>query len=186
MIIKYWKFQSNASLTDEEAKTFHHNKKAYVASIYSEHILLCQITVYANESLIIRYLDKIKRWRWACHWTDKAELGNNQLSNIHCFAYNEDNSGREENYKSSFAHYNNGDKRKDYIHYFDLGTERGLFNDFSERRTYSLPFPEFGKYEDYLNFPYQEKFPELEEWPLSIFPEGEKPQKNIPIHKIIL
>jgi hypothetical protein len=186
MFIRYFKFQSDASLDAKEAKVVHYNNQAYVASIYSEHLFICQMTVYANRSLIVRYFDSHKRWRWSCHWNDKSECGNNQLSNVHCFVYNDDNGSNEENFKSNFTHYNQNDKRKDYVGYFHLGTSNWKFRDFEQRRIYSLQFPEFGKYEEYLNFPYQDKFPELEEWPESIFPTGEKPHNNIPIPHIQL
>lgn len=185
MIVKYWKFQSDVSLTAEEAKKYHNGKSAYVISIHDKGVLFATMN-FNCYAMTIRYYDKNKRWRWACNWTDEIGCNTNQLSSIYCFVYDQENSGDEENYKSYFYRYNDNDERKDFIRYFHLGTGKTTKRVFSERRTYSLPFPEFGKYEDYLSFPYQEEFPELEEWPESIFPTGEKPRNNVPIPHIQL
>lgn len=182
----YYKLRGPFPITEIDALTDHQSHCGYRLLFFRNNIIHVEITVHSNFSLDLHYYDEKKRWRWACHWTDKAGCGNNQLSNIYCFTYIDDNISAEENYKSHFTHYNMSDKRKDYVRYFHLGTAKGKFCDFNQRRTYCLPYPEFGKYEDYLNFAYQEKFPELEEWPKSIFPRGEKPQKNIPIPQVIL
>ena len=181
----YYKFHGPHRVTSDQAKELHDKLQGYRLLGFLNQTLYLEITIHADLTVEIRYYDKDKRMRWLVGWfEDKDKI--NKLDSVYCFTFNIDNQTSEENYKSHFYNYNDDDSRKDLIRYFHLKTSKTVKITLDKRRKFNLPKPEFGKYQEYLEFPYQELFPELEQWPLDIFPANQQPQKNIPIPKIIL
>lgn len=181
----YYKFHGPHRVSSEQAKELHDKLQGYRLLGFLNQTLYLEITIHADLTVEIRYYDREKRMRWFVGWFERIDNGNT-LTSVRCFTCNSDNQTREENYKSNFQHYNEGDDRSDYFQYFHLKTCKTIWIELDKRRKFFLPKPEFGKYQEYLEFPYQELFPELEQWPLEIFPANQQPQKNIPIPKIIL